>query len=71
MSAPATVRTYKARAETTRTFGRILCAVRQHHFVVDGPVQNDCPGEAHHLSLAVASGGVEVHHETEPAGEPE
>lgn len=66
MSAPATVRTYEARAETTRTFGRILCAVRQHHFVVDGPVQNGCPGEAPtpgelFLSAAAACGaGAEV-----------
>lgn len=26
-------------------FGRVLCSAREHHFVVDGPVQNGCPGE--------------------------
>lgn len=33
-------------AESTRTFGRVLASARTHHFVVDGPVQNGCPGEA-------------------------
>ena len=28
------------------TFGRVLCNTRDQHFVVDGPVQNGCPGEA-------------------------
>jgi uncharacterized OsmC-like protein len=40
------VRTYEAHAETTATFGRVSCAVRQHRLVVDGPVQSGCPGEA-------------------------
>ena len=40
------VRTYEVRAESTATFGRVECAVRQHRFAVDGPVQNGCPGEA-------------------------
>ena len=40
------VRQYQARAESTRLFGRVLCSVRDHHMVVDGPVQNGCPGEA-------------------------
>ena len=44
---PATsVRTYEAHAETTSTFGRVSCAVRHNRLVVDGPVQNGCPGEA-------------------------
>src|SRR5215210_5132082 len=44
--APATsVRQYEVRAQTTSTFGRVLASARQHHFVVDGPVQNGCPGE--------------------------
>jgi uncharacterized OsmC-like protein len=42
----ASVRVYEAHAETTSTFGRVSCAVRQHHLTVDGPVQNGCPGEA-------------------------
>ena len=40
------VREYSVRAETTRTFGRVLASARHHHLVVDGPVQNGCPGEA-------------------------
>jgi uncharacterized OsmC-like protein len=46
-SAPAAgLRVYEAHAETTSTFGRVSCAVRQHRLTVDGPVQNGCPGEA-------------------------
>jgi organic hydroperoxide reductase OsmC/OhrA len=40
------VRTYSVQARSTDTFGRVLCAARNHHFVVDGPAQNGCPGEA-------------------------
>ena len=40
------VREYAAQAASTDTFGRVLCSARNHHFVVDGPVQNGCPGEA-------------------------
>ena len=39
-------REYAAQAASTDTFGRVLCRARNHHFVVDGPVQNGCPGEA-------------------------
>ncbi len=39
------VRNYAIRARSTDTFGRVLCNVRNHHFVVDGPVQNGAPGE--------------------------
>ena len=47
MTAPAPpIREYEVRAETTTTFGRVLASARQHHFIVDGPVQNGCPGEA-------------------------
>jgi uncharacterized OsmC-like protein len=46
MAAGANVREYAAAARSTSTFGRVLCSCRQHHFVVDGPVQNGCPGEA-------------------------
>lgn len=40
------VRGYTVQACSTDTFGRVLCAARHHHFIVDGPVQNGCPGEA-------------------------
>ena len=43
---PPSVREYRVRASTTRTFGRVLAGARDHHLVVDGPVQNGCPGEA-------------------------
>lgn len=43
---PPSVRQYQVRAQTTRTFGRVLASARDHHLVVDGPVQNGCPGEA-------------------------
>ena len=41
-----TVRQYRVHARSTDTFGRVLAGCRQHHFVVDGPVENGCPGEA-------------------------
>ena len=40
------VRLYELQARSTEIFGRVLCSARNHHFVVDGPVQNGCPGEA-------------------------
>ena len=42
----AEVRGYTVQARSTDTFGRVLCHTRNHHFIVDGPVQNGCPGEA-------------------------
>jgi uncharacterized OsmC-like protein len=42
---PPPVREYDVAARTTDVFGRVLCSARTHHFVVDGPVQNGCPGE--------------------------
>jgi len=39
------IREYEVSARATETFGRVLCTCRNHHFVVDGPVQNGCPGE--------------------------
>jgi uncharacterized OsmC-like protein len=39
------VRSYAVDGRSTDTFGRVLCSSREHHFVVDGPVQNGCPGE--------------------------
>ncbi len=44
--AEADIRRYDVHAQSTETFGRVLCGCRNHHFVVDGPVQNGCPGEA-------------------------
>ena len=40
------IRSYAVHARSTDTFGRVLCNARNQHFVVDGPVQNGCPGEA-------------------------
>jgi uncharacterized OsmC-like protein len=37
---------YDIQAHSTDIFGRVLYSARNHHFVVDGPVQNGCPGEA-------------------------
>jgi len=58
------VRQYEARASSTDTFGRVLCSARNHHFVVDGPEQNGCPGEeitpAELFLSAVACCGVEL-----------
>lgn len=60
----STVRQYRVHARSTDTFGRVLAGCRQHHFVVDGPVENGCPGEAvtpAELFLAgVAACGVEL-----------
>jgi uncharacterized OsmC-like protein len=43
-----------------------MCSARNHHFIVDGPVQNGCPGEEltpPELFLsAVAACGVELVH---------
>ena len=65
MTAPATpIREYDVSARTTDVFGRVLCQARTHHFVVDGPVQNGCPGEEltppEVFLSAVASCGVEL-----------
>ncbi len=58
------IRQYDARAASTDIFGRVLCSVRNHHFVIDGPEQNGCPGEevtpAEMFLSAVASCGVEL-----------
>jgi len=40
------VRVYAAGARSTDVFGRVLVNAREQHVVVDGPVQNGCPGEA-------------------------
>ncbi len=58
------LRQYVASATSTGVFGRVLCNVRNHHFVVDGPQQNGCPGEeitpAEMFLSAVAACGVEL-----------
>jgi uncharacterized OsmC-like protein len=36
---------YDVSARSTDIFGRVLCSVRDHHFIIDGPVQNGAPGE--------------------------
>jgi uncharacterized OsmC-like protein len=60
----ADVRRYAVDARSTDTFGRVLCSSRAHHFVVDGPIHNGCPGEeltpAELFLAGVASCGVEL-----------
>jgi uncharacterized OsmC-like protein len=60
----SSIRQYAAQAASTETFGRVLCSVRNHHYVIDGPEQNGCPGEevtpAELFLSAVASCGVEL-----------
>lgn len=62
--ADSTIRQYAARAASTDTFGRVMCSVRNHHYVIDGPETNGCPGEevtpAELFLSAVASCGVEL-----------
>ena len=61
-----TLRQYDVSAQSTDVFGRVLCASRNHHFIVDGPVQNGCPGEeitpVELFLSAVAACGVELVH---------
>lgn len=63
MATPA-VRTYDVAARSTDTFGRVLASVRTHHYIVDGPVHNGCPGEevtpSELFLSAIASCGVEL-----------
>jgi uncharacterized OsmC-like protein len=58
------IRKSEVEAQSTDTFGRVLCSARNHHFVIDGPVQNGCPGEAvtppEAFLAAVAACGVEL-----------
>ncbi len=42
---PPAPREYAVDARSTSTFGRVLCSARAHHFIIDGPVANGCPGE--------------------------
>ena len=66
MTAPQPIREYEIRARSTDVFGRVMCSARDHHFIVDGPVQNGCPGEEvtppELFLAAVAACGVELLH---------
>jgi uncharacterized OsmC-like protein len=66
MTTPSLVREYRVDARSTDVFGRVLCSARDHHFIVDGPVQNGCPGEELTPPEAFLSGlaacGVELVH---------
>jgi len=57
-------RVYAAAAQSTDTFGRVLCSARNHYFVNDGPEQNGCPGEAvtppEAFLASIAACGVEL-----------
>jgi uncharacterized OsmC-like protein len=62
--AQSDIRRYDARAASTEVFGRVICSVRNHHYVIDGPEPNGCPGEevtpGELFLSAVASCGVEL-----------
>jgi uncharacterized OsmC-like protein len=66
MTQSSQTRVYQTRAKSTDTFGRVLVSARDQHLIVDGPVQNGCPGEAigpAELFLSgVAACGVELIH---------
>jgi uncharacterized OsmC-like protein len=57
---------YAVAARSTDVFGRVLCSARDHHFVIDGPVQNECPGEevtpAEAFLAGIAACSVELIH---------
>jgi uncharacterized OsmC-like protein len=59
-----TAREYNVQARSTDIFGRVLCSARNHHVIIDGPVQNNCPGEeltpAEAFLSGVAACGVEL-----------
>ena len=58
------IRRAEVEAQSTDTFGRVLCTARSNHWVIDGPVQNGCPGEAvtppEAFLAGVAACGVEL-----------
>jgi uncharacterized OsmC-like protein len=67
MTTPAsTRREYDVAARSTDVFGRVLCSARDHQYIIDGPVQNGCPGEevtpVEAFLSAVAACGVELIH---------
>jgi len=61
---PTPSREYSVDARSTPTFGRVMCSARTHHFIIDGPVANGCPGEAltppEAFLAGVAACGVEL-----------
>ena len=61
-----TLREFDVSARSTDVFGRVQATVRNHHFIIDGPVQNGCPGEeitpVEVFLSAVAACGVELIH---------
>jgi uncharacterized OsmC-like protein len=63
-SPAAAVTEYDLTARSTDVFGRVLCGIRDHHFIIDGPVQNGAPGEevtpVEVFLSAVAACGVEL-----------
>ena len=62
--AASDIRNYAIAARSTETHGRVMCSVRNHHFIIDGPVQNGAPGEevtpAELFLTGVGSCGVEL-----------
>ena len=64
MQTSSDIREYDAQVRSTDLSGRVLCTVRDHHFIIDGPVQNGFPGEevtpAEMFLASVASCGVEL-----------
>ena len=62
--AQADIRQYEVSAASTEIFGRVMCGARNHHFIIDGPEQNGCPGEevtpAEIFLAGVACCGVEL-----------
>lgn len=62
--ADSNTRSYAVGARSTDTHGRVMCSVRNHHFIVDGPVQNGAPGEevtpAELFLTGIAACGVEL-----------
>ncbi|MGQ0764271.1 MAG: OsmC family protein [Gemmatimonadota bacterium] len=62
--ADSLIREFTVGGRSTDVFGRVLCTARNHHFIIDGPVQNGCPGEeitpVEAFLAAVAACGVEL-----------
>ena len=62
---------YEVAARSTDVFGRVLCAAREHHFVIDGPVHNGAPGEeltpAEAFLAGIAACAVELIQSFEPS----
>jgi uncharacterized OsmC-like protein len=64
LSSDVALREYSADARSSDVFGRVICRAREHHFVIDGPIWNGCPGEAltpgEAFLAGVAACGVEL-----------